>query len=75
MSTCEKNRGRVKTFESQYRENAPRRRYAAPKSNAFTLKIQAFVQQNTRDKNFGLDFNYKDAIDFETNFIVNIILI
>jgi hypothetical protein len=32
-------------------------------------KIQAFVQRNTCDKNFGLDFNCKDAIDFETNFI------
>jgi len=30
-------RFRVNAFESQYRENAPRRRYAAPKSNAFAL--------------------------------------
>jgi len=31
-------------------------------------KIQAFVQRNNHDKNFGLDFNGKDAIDFESNF-------
>jgi hypothetical protein len=31
-------------------------------------KIQAVVQRNTCDKNFGLDFNCKDAIDLESNF-------
>jgi hypothetical protein len=31
-------------------------------------KIQTFVQPNNPDKNFGLDFNCKDAIDLELNF-------
>jgi len=31
-------------------------------------KKQGIVQRNTCDKNFGLDFNCKDAIDFKSNF-------
>ena len=38
-------------------------------------KKQIVNHRNTFDKNFGLDFNCKDAINFEMNFIVNIILI
>jgi len=39
------------------------------------LENTGFCSAKHGDKNFGLDFNCKDAIDFETNFIVNILLI
>jgi len=32
--------GRANAFESQYRENAPRRPYAAPKSNALPCNVR-----------------------------------
>jgi len=43
LSILEKCPFRANAFESQYRENAPRRRYAAPKSNAFTLSAERSV--------------------------------
>jgi len=52
-------------------------RYYYPKHKTMSTceKKQIVNHRNTFDKNFGLDFNCKDAINFEMNFIVNIILI